>query len=467
MYYIHRHKYLRSLSIILCAILLLGFSPNVYGDPISTEDARSLIYESTFYDTSCATPTTTQRVAADSGQTNNAKTIIGIAKTLGLGQRGALIGLMVGLAESGLRNYANDGTFRNQAGQQPYINTQLAPLSLANEHDAVGNDNDSVGVMQQRAIDGHWGPVNPKTDLKGNIEWLMTPTYAAEAFFAMPAGKTETKALVNVANWQTIPPEQAAQAVQVSAYDGRPRDANNFSSVVGGNYKAREPQAQSFIDQYYNSTPALALPVPLASGGKATGSNDANTCASAGGAAIDKMEATISKYAWPYYCSAKTGTRSDTGARCDPMARTPEYAAAISAAAAKGEYTGGCGGVDCGAFVMRVMRDSGADPTYNSGMGNTTSQLNYLLANSKPGGKYIHLTNDQPLAPGDISIRQDVFDKFGNEVVSGHTFIYTGKFTEPNGTIFPGPTASASFCGRAPMSGPNDTRSAYDWFRLR
>ncbi|TPF86339.1 hypothetical protein BW13_05905 [Bifidobacterium sp. UTCIF-37] len=59
-------------------------------------------------------------------------------------------------------------------------------------------DRDSVGLFQQRPSQG-WG----------TIEQLMDETYATNAFY---------DALVKVANWQTIPVEDAAQAVQRSGY---------------------------------------------------------------------------------------------------------------------------------------------------------------------------------------------------------------------------------------------------------
>ncbi|KAA8820581.1 cobalt transporter [Bifidobacterium rousetti] len=59
-------------------------------------------------------------------------------------------------------------------------------------------DLDSVGLFQQRPSQG-WG----------TLEQLMDETYATNAFY---------DGLVKVANWQTIPVEDAAQAVQRSGY---------------------------------------------------------------------------------------------------------------------------------------------------------------------------------------------------------------------------------------------------------
>jgi len=177
--------------------------------------------------------------AANNAQLRNTQTIIGIAKTLNLGKQGALIGLMTALAESSILNDAS----------------QSVPISITFPHDAVPpGDHDSVGIFQQRAH-GSWSPVSSATNFNENVKWLMTPAYSAEAFFAMPEGKKERKALVKVPNWQSIDPALAAQAVQVSAFSD------------GSNYRAKQAKAQGLVDKYYDTSPAVPLPVPLASGG--------------------------------------------------------------------------------------------------------------------------------------------------------------------------------------------------------
>jgi cell wall-associated NlpC family hydrolase len=98
-------------------------------------------------------------------QTANAATIVRVALQRGTGRRGAIVGLMTGLQESGLVNLA-------------------------------GGDRDSVGVFQQRAS---WGT----TAQRRNVEW------AAGAFYS---------ALVKVSGWQTLDYTVAAQKVQISAY---------------------------------------------------------------------------------------------------------------------------------------------------------------------------------------------------------------------------------------------------------
>lgn len=116
--------------------------------------------------------------------------------------------------------------------------------------DAAGPD--SRGILQQR---DSWGPLAVRMD----------PAGAAGLFLDR---------LVNVAGWQSLDPWVAAQDVQVSSYDGQPRAANNFSSVVGGNYLAKIPEAIALTQQLY-ADPGLHLvcgggvagsggPVPIA-----------------------------------------------------------------------------------------------------------------------------------------------------------------------------------------------------------
>jgi hypothetical protein len=118
--------------------------------------------------------------------------------------------------------------------------------------DAAGPD--SRGILQQR---DSWGPLAVRMD----------PAGAAGLFLDR---------LVNVADWQTVEPWVAAQDVQASAYDGHPRAVNNYSSVVGGNYLAKTPQAIALTQQLYGD-PGLTLicgggpsgsggPVPVAIG---------------------------------------------------------------------------------------------------------------------------------------------------------------------------------------------------------
>lgn len=184
--------------------------------------------------------------------------IIGIAKTENLGQGGAIIGLMVGQAESGFKTYANSNV----------------PVSLTIPHQAVGSDHASVGVFQQQIGYG-WTTLKPDSpDNQAAVAQLMDPAYSAEAFFGSPKGANAppalSKGLQNDSGWQTKDPWVAAQDVQGSAYDGNPTAANNNSSVYGGNYKGLLNNAQQLIAKYYDST--AAVPLPVSFNGIGTGS---------------------------------------------------------------------------------------------------------------------------------------------------------------------------------------------------
>lgn len=398
-------------------------------------------------------------VEGDANQDEHAKTIIGIAKSLNLGQKGALIGIMTSLVETNLKNYANDGTWTDGSGNQPYAGTGLGTISTSLPHDAVGNDHDSVGLMQQRAVDGNWGPVDPDENLEENIRWLMTPAYSAMAFFSMPQGKKDNKALVNVDNWENRPPGEVAQAVQGSAFPDR--------------YAEREGEAQGYINRLWEDSPAINLPVPLAEDAGeelAEQTFDPSALCSSGvfGSAQERILQVIAQYAWPDYCRADSRNCSNRPSGKDMDWATtpkPEYKAAITKAQDNGEYDGDeCNGldnplahrsaIDCGAFTTRVMRDSGADPEFNKYEGNTTDQFRYLKE-AAAAGKYKLVPESEPLQPGDVAIRY------------GHTFFFVGdamKTYAPNWNG--GIAASASQCERAPMAGGNDTRSNYSWYRL-
>ncbi len=133
-----------------------------------------------------------------SSQAEYVRTTIGVAKTLGIPQRGWEIAIAVMLQESGIRNLANKKNAESQA--------------LPN--DGEGNDHDSVGLFQQRPAAG-WGTTRQ----------LMTPKYAALAFFDGPCGENGRRGLLNIGfgdtprdrvGWESMSLVRAAQAVQVS-----------------------------------------------------------------------------------------------------------------------------------------------------------------------------------------------------------------------------------------------------------
>lgn len=137
--------------------------------------------------------------------------------------------------------------------------------------------------------------------------------------------------------------------------------------------------------------------------------------------------------------------------------RKPEYTKVVekyeSGQVENYSYVGGCSGVDCGAWVSILMRESGWDPDYNSGGGPTSHQLEYLQ-NSDKWESLNTIGQDIPeekLKPGDVAVN------------TGHTYVYVGEIEGFDTHI-----ASASLCERAPTAGgetPGD--GSYYWFRRK
>ncbi len=114
-----------------------------------------------------ACPTTSTATTFDAEQRANAALIARVGAQQQIASRGQVIAVATAIQESGLRNLA-------------------------------GGDRDSIGLFQQRPSQGWGTPAQ-----------LRDPTYAATAFY---------RHLVTVANWQTRPLTDVAQAVQRSAY---------------------------------------------------------------------------------------------------------------------------------------------------------------------------------------------------------------------------------------------------------
>jgi hypothetical protein len=133
-------------------------------------------------------------------QTRNARVITEVAKERGLDRAAAEIAVAPSLAETGLINFANDGTSELYAAE---IDRPLSPLerdvarrSLGYPHDEVGNNLDSIGLFQQRPTPG-WGAP----------EKLIDPRSASGLFYDH---------LGKVPDWQSGVPWQMAQKVQSS-----------------------------------------------------------------------------------------------------------------------------------------------------------------------------------------------------------------------------------------------------------
>lgn len=154
--------------------------------------------------------------------TRNAAVILQVAWAKGLGDDGAVIGIIASMAESALLNYANDGTstLRSTAHGRQLNDAEraVARESLNYPYDAVGRNLDSMGLFQQRPMTG-WGvPAE-----------LMDPAISSTKFYDALVGQ--------VPGWRDMNPWNAAQAVQ-----GSP-------SSDGGIYRTKHPQAQAVVAQ--------------------------------------------------------------------------------------------------------------------------------------------------------------------------------------------------------------------------
>jgi cell wall-associated NlpC family hydrolase len=149
----------------------------------------------------------------DAAQAQNARIVVATATPIG-GERAALIAVMVGLAESGLNNL---------------------------DH----GDRDSLGLFQQRA---NWGSAAQRMD----------PVWATSAFLTAPGSGLLAKA----PDWATAVPWVAAQATQISAWDGRTAQAEGLAPAhdavtgqlvppdgygIGANYEAQYGKARAIV----------------------------------------------------------------------------------------------------------------------------------------------------------------------------------------------------------------------------
>lgn len=137
-------------------------------------------------------------VTLNARQLSRAATIIQVAARIpGVGVGGARVALMAALTESSLRMLAN---------------TTAYPQTSRYPNDGDGSDDDSLGLFQMRPSTG-WGTVAD----------LMDANYQAAAFFGGPSGPNHgsPRGLLDIPTWQALPPGDAAQAVEVSAFPDR------------------------------------------------------------------------------------------------------------------------------------------------------------------------------------------------------------------------------------------------------
>lgn len=138
-------------------------------------------------------------------QLDHALTIVRVGQEKRVPVRGWIIAVATALTESRLRNYANN----NPA--YPAVRR----ISMALPHDAIGRDHDSVGLFQQRPIEGGGG--------WGTVKDLMTPEISAAKFYG---------ALLKVRGWERMELTVAAQTVQVSGYPDAYADEESLAAQI-------------------------------------------------------------------------------------------------------------------------------------------------------------------------------------------------------------------------------------------
>jgi cell wall-associated NlpC family hydrolase len=136
----------------------------------------------------------------------NGRVVAAVAVARG-GDQAALIALITGLAESGLRVLANPND----------------PAGNAFPSQGTGSDHASLGIFQQQPW---WGTAAVR----------MEPVASTNIFLDH---------LLAIPNWQTLPPWQAAQQVQASAF------------ADGSNYHAQMDQAVSILNAVKADTATL------------------------------------------------------------------------------------------------------------------------------------------------------------------------------------------------------------------
>lgn len=185
--------------------------------------------------------------AMTGSQRDYERTIIGVAKDVGVDKKGQIVATMVAMQESRLKNPANSGA-NITAFDISSKWLDIAALSKTMPHDGMGSDADSVGLYQQRASagwadteDGFKAASNPKEA----INRLMNPEFATRAFFGGPGGAVNP-GLLDVKGWEDMSPTEAAQTVQNSDYPGAYEDwVQDATDLVEQNQDAPAIKANS------------------------------------------------------------------------------------------------------------------------------------------------------------------------------------------------------------------------------
>lgn len=139
-------------------------------------------------------------------QLDNAKTIVRVGQDMKMSDYDIQVALMTALTESGLQNYANSSV----------------PESLQITHDAVGNDNDSVGLFQQRPSQG-WG----------STQELMDPATSARKFYEAIQRGISVHAKTIMTPWQVAQTIQRSGTPDGSNYQKHYADAQEIFKTLG------------------------------------------------------------------------------------------------------------------------------------------------------------------------------------------------------------------------------------------
>lgn len=399
----------RAMLLLLLCMLIPGGNAAAQADKIDWEyycivQRSCPLYDPNFDgcgDTGVTPPTA---IAPNAAQEANARSVIGVAKTLNIGQQGALIGLMVALAESGLKNYASDAQIKYPEKYEGIQVSQENPVWQAlPEPRPIGHDQESVGVFQQRVTMG-WSTLAAGPDAvknKAAIWQLMNPVYAAQAFFGSPPGANMppavSKGLQNKSGWQSMAPQLAAQAVQGS-----------FDST-GSNYLAQKLEAQAILDKYWESTQPVLLVIPMNSGvGGGTGdtaTTNPNDCG-----AIVNINCTPSGDA---AATPTTGSSVRSAIVCLAQA---EYKLWQDGQMKPGtdfyKYSHGVGEEWCADFVSWIYNKAGI-PLTPGGEGKVAAVRSiYMIGNNNPQFEYHPSNSGYTPKPGDLAIHSSAGSAF-------------------------------------------------------
>ncbi len=186
------------------------------------------------------------------------KTVIGVAKSMypTATKQAATVGLITTAVESRFQNYANDGIITDLDGSlsaSQRADYEKLKFSLTLDHDAVGSDHASMGIIQQQATYG-WGAITGSTwatDPEGVMKRIMNPAFAIARFY---------ERMKDVDDWATVEPGDVAQSVQISAFP----DA----------YAQEVPLADAIWAQYGADAPTVPIPAGINWGGSEGGGID-------------------------------------------------------------------------------------------------------------------------------------------------------------------------------------------------